>query len=101
VIHAGANGSGSAAASGRRTLPVRPVADMDPVSTLQRLRVIYVPIDAMPTALCAAAGSMDADLSFLSFLERRWADVSERRMPARWIVEALDVVEHVGPRLIA
>ena len=43
----------------------------------------------------AAAGSMDTDLSFLSFLELYRADVAERRVTARRVVEALDVVEHV------
>ena len=49
----------------------------------------------------AAAGSVDTDLSFLSFLELYRTDVAERRMPARRVVEALDVVEHVGPRLLS
>jgi hypothetical protein len=43
----------------------------------------------------AAAGSMDTDLSFLSFLELYRTDVPERRVPARRVVEPLDVVEHV------
>jgi hypothetical protein len=47
----------------------------------------------------AAAGSMDTDLSFLSLLELYRTDVSERRVPARRVVEPLDVVEHVCPRL--
>lgn len=44
---------------------------------------------------------MDADLSFSSFLALYEADVSERRVPARWSAEALDVVEYAGPRLVA
>jgi TonB-dependent receptor len=43
----------------------------------------------------AAAGSVDTDLSFSSLLELYRADVAERRMPARRVVEPLDVVEHV------
>ena len=43
----------------------------------------------------AAAGSMDTDLSFSSFLELYRADVSERRVPAHRVVEPLDVVEHI------
>jgi len=43
----------------------------------------------------AAAGSVDTDLSFSSLLKLYRTDVAERRMPARRIVEALDVVEHV------
>jgi hypothetical protein len=49
----------------------------------------------------AAAGSIDTDLSFLSFLELYRTDVAERRMPARRVVEPLDVVEHIGPRLLS
>ena len=43
----------------------------------------------------AAAGSVDTDLSFLSFLELYGTEIAERRMPARRVVEALDVVEHI------
>jgi transposase len=43
----------------------------------------------------AAAGSMDTDLSFLSFLELYRTDVAERRVPARRVVEPFDVIEHV------
>ena len=43
----------------------------------------------------AAAGSVDTDLSFLSFLELYGTEIPERRMPARRVVEAFDVVEHV------
>lgn len=46
-------------------------------------------------ALWAAAGSVDTDLSFLSFLELYGTEIAERRMPARRVVEALDVVEHI------
>ena len=42
-----------------------------------------------------AAGSVDTDLSFLSFLELYGTEIAERRMPARRVVEALDVVEHI------
>ena len=45
--------------------------------------------------LWAAAGSVDTDLSFLSFLELYGTEIAERRMPARQVVEALDVVEHI------
>jgi len=45
---------------------------------------------------------MDTDLlSFLSFLELYRADVAERRTPACRVVEPLDVVEDVGPGLLA
>ena len=43
----------------------------------------------------AAAGSVDTDLSFLSFLELYGTEIAERRMPARRVVEAFDVVEHI------
>lgn len=46
-------------------------------------------------AMWAAAGSMDTDLSFLNFLELYRADIAERRVPARRVVETLQVVEHV------
>ena len=42
-----------------------------------------------------AAGLVDTDLSFLSFLELYGTEIAERRMPARRVVEALDVVEHI------
>ena len=45
--------------------------------------------------LWAAAGSVDTDLSFLSLLELYGTEIAERRMPARQVVEALYVVEHV------
>jgi len=44
----------------------------------------------------AAAGLIDADLSFLSFLELYRTDVAERRMTARRVVEPPDVIEHIG-----
>ena len=47
------------------------------------------------TGLWAAAGFDDTDLSFLSFLELYGTEIAERRMPARRVVEALDVVEHI------
>lgn len=43
----------------------------------------------------AAAGLVDTDLSFLSLLERYGTEISERRMPTRRVVEALDVIEHI------
>ena len=46
-------------------------------------------------AVWAAAGSIDTDLSFLSLLELYGTEIPERRMPARRVVEAFDVVEHV------
>lgn len=42
-----------------------------------------------------AAGCVDTDLSFLSFLELHGTDIPERRMPAYRVVEALEVVERV------
>ena len=53
------------------------------------------PYDARYQKLWAAAGSVDTDLSFLSFLELYGTEIAERRMPARRVVEALDVVEHI------
>ena len=43
----------------------------------------------------AAAGSVDTDLSFFSFLELYGTEIAERRMPARRVVEALDVIEYI------
>jgi hypothetical protein len=43
----------------------------------------------------AAAGSVDTNLSFSSLFELYGTDIPERRMPARRVVEALDLVEHV------
>ena len=51
--------------------------------------------DFEKTSKWAAAGFVDTDLSFLSVLELYGTDVPERRMTARRVVEALDVVEHV------
>lgn len=45
--------------------------------------------------LWAAAGLVDTDLSFLSLLELYGTEISERRMPTRRVVEALDVIEHI------
>jgi hypothetical protein len=39
---------------------------------------------------------VDTDLSFLSFLELYRADVAERRVSTCWVVEPLDIVEHVA-----
>lgn len=47
----------------------------------------------------AAAGLMDIDLSFLSFLELYRTDVAERRMTTLRVVEPLDVVKHIGAGL--
>lgn len=47
----------------------------------------------------AAAGLIDTDLSFLSFLELYRAGVAERRVTTRRVVEPLDVVEHIGAGL--
>ena len=43
----------------------------------------------------AAAGSVDTDLSFLSFLELYGTDVAKRRMAPGRVVEPLDVIEHI------
>ena len=43
----------------------------------------------------AAAGLVDTDLSFSSLFELYRADVAERGVPARRVVEPLDVVEHI------
>lgn len=57
---------------------------------------MYVTVSTTGTkSFWAAAGSVDTDLSFLSFLELYGTEIAERRMPARRVVEALDVVEHI------
>ncbi len=47
----------------------------------------------------AAAGSVDTDLSFLSFLKVYRTDIANCRMASRRVVEPLDVVKDVGPGL--
>ena len=56
----------------------------------------------LPGNLCgwAAAGSVDTDLSFLSFLKVYRTDAAQRRMLARWVVEPLDVVKDIGSGLL-
>lgn len=49
----------------------------------------------------AAAGCIDTNLSFSSLLELYGTDVAQCRMPARRVVEALDVIEDIGPCLLA
>ena len=45
---------------------------------------------------------MDSHLSFHSFpFVVHRAEISQRRVTASGIVEALDIVEHIGPGLIA
>ena len=51
--------------------------------------------------LWAAAGCIDTNLSFSSLLELYGTDVAQCRMPARRVVEALDVIEDIGPCLLA
>jgi hypothetical protein len=51
--------------------------------------------DALDKAVWAAAGLVDTDLSFSSLFELYRADVAERGVPARRVVEPLDVVEHI------
>ena len=56
----------------------------------------WASLDRIPKwTIWAAAGPVDTDLSFLSFLELYGTEIAERRMPARRVVEAFDVVEHV------
>jgi len=43
----------------------------------------------------AAAGLVDTNLSFLSFLELYRTDLLKRRVPTRRVVEPLDVIEHI------
>lgn len=64
------------------------------------------PLDAALDALeegvgegWAAAGSIDTDLSFLSLLELYGTDIPERRVPTSRVIEPLDVIEHISPRL--
>ena len=42
-----------------------------------------------------AAGSVDTNLGSLSLLELDRTDIAKRRVSARWVVEPLDVVEHI------
>lgn len=56
---------------------------------------IQAQVKKKASALWAAAGSVDTDLSFLSSLELYGTEIAERRMPTRRVVEALDVIEHV------
>ena len=44
---------------------------------------------------------MDTGLSFLSFLELYRTDVPECRVATRRVVEALDIVEHVGACVVS
>lgn len=55
----------------------------------------------LKTDVWAAAGSVDTDLSFLSLLELYGTEIAEPRMPARRVVEALDVVEHIRTGLLS
>ena len=55
---------------------------------------------AFNSDLWAAAGSVDTDLSFLSFLKVYRTDVAQRRMPARRVVEPLDVVKDICSGLL-
>lgn len=50
--------------------------------------------------LWAAAGSVDTDLSFLSFLELYRTHVAQRRMAPGRVVEPLDVIEDVSTGLL-
>ena len=55
-----------------------------------------------PYADWAAAGLVDTSLSESSLhFELHRTEIPQRRMPPRGIGEALDVVEHVGLRVIA
>ena len=56
--------------------------------------------DVLAKNLWAAAGSVDTDLSFLSFLKVYRTDVTHRRMTSRRVVEPFDVIKDVGPRLL-
>ncbi len=65
------------------------------LAVVNELRGVQQESGERTNELWAAAGSVDTDLSFSSLLKLYRTDVAERRMPARRIVEALDVVEHV------
>lgn len=52
------------------------------------------------TEMWAAASSVDTDIGILRFFERHWTDKAECRMTPV-VIEALDVVEDVGPGLLA
>jgi len=85
-------GSGVEPRTSARTLP--PPAPSHPCS--RRLRS---PLWKM--AGWAAAGFVDTNLSFLSFLELYRTDVAQRRMTPPGVVEALDVIEHIRPGLLS
>ena len=77
---------------------------MPPMTTVARGRCTSAPVPVAiaigtkpseATKAWAAAGLVDTDLSFLSLLELYGTEISERRMPTRRVVEALDVVEHI------
>ena len=53
-----------------------------------------------PRSGWAAAGSVDTDLSFLSFLELYRTHVAQRRMAPGRVVEPLDVIEDVSTSLL-
>ncbi len=55
------------------------------------------PRQALPifTSIWPAAGSVDTNLGSLSLFELDRTDIAKRRVSARWVVEPLDVVEHI------
>ena len=61
-----------------------------------RKSVVYI----LRLGMWAAAGSVDTDLSFLSFLELYRTDVAQRRMAPGRVVEPLDVIEDVSTSLL-
>ena len=72
-----------------------PFASQLNITSQQTALTIVASLFSWLVAAWAAAGPMDTDLSFSSMLELYRADVAEREVPVRRVVETLDVVEHV------
>ena len=79
----------------RRALQQKLNGRSDGSIEFKHCNISAVMIDLGFPNIWAAAGSVDTGLSFLSLLELYGTEISERRMPTRRVVEALDVIEHV------
>ena len=84
-----------------RTVSV-PLALLDTVQT-----TIWAPgVTRHTYTVWAAAGSVDTRLSYMFLcpsvlLEVDGAQIAQCRVPPDWVVEALDVIEHIGASCIA